>query len=155
MENSEELKKKLELIKENCIFCKIIKNEVKAYKYYEDEDTIAILDINPVTKGHTLLVPKEHFMIFPMVPDDLLIKYSISLQKVSNILKEKLNPKDIEIFIANGPAAGQQSNHFLFHIIPKYDDKDNITLKTEDIPEENKEELEKIYKKLVLEFNNK
>lgn len=130
-ENSQEqeIQKKIELMKENCIFCKIVKNQIESKKIFEDDICIAILDIAPATNGHLLLMPKEHYMLMPMVPDEILGHLTVISKMLGELLKEVLQPKDISIFIANGAAAGQNSQHFMIHVIPRYeDDKINFNL---------------------------
>lgn len=120
--SEEEIKKRIELMKENCIFCKIAKKEIDSKIIFEDDICMAILDINPATTGHMLLLPKEHYMIMPMVPDEVLGHLSVISKYLSDLVKETFDAKDATIFIANGAAAGQQSQHFMFHVIPRYDD---------------------------------
>lgn len=119
--SQEEIQKRMELMKENCIFCKIQKKEIPSKIIFEDDICLAILDINPATMGHLLLMPKEHFMLMPMVPDEILGHLSIISKYLADLLKETFNPNNISIFISNGAAAGQQSQHFMMHVIPRYD----------------------------------
>ncbi len=119
--SEEEIKKRIELMKENCVFCKIIKKEFDSKVVFEDDLCLAILDINPATQGHLLLMPKEHYMLMPMVPDEVLGHLSVISKYLSDLLKETFNVKDVTIYMANGAAAGQQSQHFMIHIIPRYD----------------------------------
>ncbi len=107
-------------MKDNCIFCKIVKKEIDSKLVFEDDICIAILDINPATNGHILLMPKEHYMMMPMVPDEVLGHLSVISKYLSDLLNETFSPNDVEIFIANGAAAGQQSQHFMMHVIPRY-----------------------------------
>lgn len=123
--SEEEIKKRIEMMKQNCIFCKIIKKEIPSKIIFEDEVVFAILDINPATLGHLLLMPKEHYMMMPMVPDEILGHLSVISKYLADLLKQTFNSKDVSIFIANGAAAGQQSQHFMVHIIPRYE-KDNL-----------------------------
>lgn len=117
----EEIQKRIELMKENCIFCKIIKGEIPCKKIFEDDICLAILDIAPATNGHILLMPKEHYMLMPMVPDEVLGHLTVISKMLGELLKEVLEARDITVFIANGAAAGQQSQHFMMHIIPRYE----------------------------------
>ena len=116
----EELKKRIELMKQNCIFCKIVKKEVPAKIVFEDDLCIAVLDINPATNGHVLLMPKEHYMLMPMVPDNVLGHLGVISKYLSDLLKSAFFSSDTTIFIANGVAAGQQSQHFMMHVIPRF-----------------------------------
>jgi histidine triad (HIT) family protein len=144
--SEEELKKRMEMMKENCIFCKIVKKEVPAKIVFEDEMCMAILDINPATTGHMLLMPKEHYMMMPMVPDNVLGHLGVISKYLSDLLLQTFKPEDVSIFIANGAAAGQQSQHFMMHVIPRYkDDGLDFNLEGGDISDE---ELEKLSEKL-------
>lgn len=128
--SQEEIQKRIELMKQNCIFCKIINKEIPAKVVYEDDMCLAILDINPATTGHILLMPKEHYMLMPMVPDEVLGHLTVISKYLSDLLKETFSPDDVSVFIANGAAAGQQSQHFMVHVIPRYpDDGLNFNLK--------------------------
>ena len=138
----EEIQKRIELMKENCIFCKIIKGEISSKKIFEDDLCLAILDIAPATNGHILLMPKEHYMLMPMVPDEILGHLGIISKMLSDLLKEVMQAKDVTIFMANGAAAGQQSQHFMMHVIPRYDaDQINFNLDSGKISDSELEEV--------------
>ncbi|MFP4524168.1 MAG: HIT family protein [Candidatus Woesearchaeota archaeon] len=109
----------LEQQKENCIFCKIIKGDIPSKKVYEDDKLIAIMDINPATKGHVLVIPKEHYPLLPVIPFEEVQHLFRKTKKLVKAMKEALLCRGITIFIANGAAAGQQSPHFLYHLIPR------------------------------------
>lgn len=128
--SEDEIKKRIELMKQNCIFCKIAKKEIPSKIIFEDEKVLAILDINPATMGHLLLMPKEHYMMMPMVPDDVLGHMSVISKYLSDLLRQTFDCKDVTIYIANGAAAGQQSQHFMMHVIPRYDN-DNLKFNLE------------------------
>ncbi|HIP84204.1 MAG TPA: HIT family protein [Methanothermococcus okinawensis] len=102
-----------------CIFCKIVKKEIPAKILYEDEKTMAFLDINPRSKGHTLVIPKEHYETFEEVPEDVALHLVKTIKKVLEILKP-LNYHGYNILSNNKPAAGQEVPHLHFHIIPRY-----------------------------------
>ncbi|RME31765.1 HIT domain-containing protein [Candidatus Woesearchaeota archaeon] len=112
--------------KENCIFCKIIAGAIPAKKIYEDERIAAILDINPLAKGHTLVMPKEHYPIMPLIPPEEFAHLFGRTAPLTKAVKQGAVTKQCTIFIANGPLAGQQSPHFLFHIVPR-EDGDGLT----------------------------
>jgi histidine triad (HIT) family protein len=104
----------------NCLFCKIIKGEIPSYKIYEDKDTFAFLDINPVSRGHALIIPKKHARnLFDISTKDL-IAVSATIRKISKILKNKLSADGINVLQANEEVAGQSVFHIHFHIIPRY-----------------------------------
>jgi histidine triad (HIT) family protein len=144
--SEEEIQKRIELMKQNCIFCKIVSGEISSKKVYEDDVVIAILDINPATMGHLLLMPKEHYMIMAMASDEVLGHMGVISKYLSELLKETFNAKDVNVFIANGAVAGQQSQHFMMHVIPRYDDDGlNFNLEGEKLSDD---ELENLANKL-------
>lgn len=127
-----QIKERIELMKQNCIFCKIIKKEIPSKIIFEDDICLAILDINPASYGHLLLIPKEHYMMMPLVPDEVLAHLGVISKYLADLLKESFGCKDVTSYIANGAAAGQQSQHFMMHVIPRYeDDKLNFNLEGE------------------------
>lgn len=107
------------LQKQQCIFCQIVSGKIPAKKVFEDEKCLAIIDINPAAKGHLLLLPKEHYAIMPQVPAPLLDHLTITSKKLSQVMLRALKVSGTNIFIANGLAAGQRSQHFMIHIIPR------------------------------------
>jgi len=116
--------------KQQCIFCQIVAGKVQSRKVYDDENVIAILDINPANPGHILLMPKEHYSIMPQMPDQIIEHIAKITKHLSASLLKALKVEGTTIFIANGVAAGQRAQHFMLHIIPR---KDNDGLKI-DIP---------------------
>ena len=112
----EELK---EFQKQQCIFCQIIAGKVASKKIYEDNKCLAILDINPANPGHILLMPKEHYTIMPVIPENELSHLSMVAKALSHVILNSLKSEGTNIFIANGIAAGQRAQHFMIHIIPR------------------------------------
>lgn len=110
---------------EDCIFCKIIRGEIPATKVYEDEDTLAFLDINPAAKGHTLVTSKDHHETINDTPNDLLFRLIASVKKVA-IALESLNG-GANIIQNNKKEAGQLVPHIHFHVIPR-EVGDNINI---------------------------
>ena len=105
---------------ENCIFCKIIKEEIPAEKIYEDDSTLAFLDISPVNKGHALVIPKEHHETITEIPEELLKNTISTVQKIAKAVE---NISDgINIMQNNKEIAGQVVPHVHFHIIPRLKD---------------------------------
>ncbi|MBU2560865.1 MAG: HIT domain-containing protein [Nanoarchaeota archaeon] len=119
MQPSPEQQKAIEQQKAQCIFCQIIDEKIPSKKVYEDKLLIGILDINPASKGHVLLMPKEHYPIMPLIPPETFKHLIDKTKEVDGCIKEALLCKETTIFIANGAAAGQQSSHFMLHIIPR------------------------------------
>ena len=104
----------------DCIFCKIIKGEIDSAKVYEDQDVIVILDIYPLTKGHCLVIPKNHFDNIFDVKENILQKIILAAKKISEKIKKSLNVDGINLLQSTGSTAGQAIFHFHLHIIPRY-----------------------------------
>src|SRR3989338_5384479 len=109
----------LEFQKKQCIFCQITSGAIPSKKVFEDASCLAILDINPATKGHILLLPKEHYAIMPQIPPQDLDHLFALTKNISQLLLRALRVSGTSIFIANGVAAGQRAQHFMIHIIPR------------------------------------
>ena len=107
-------------MKNNCVFCAIAAGEIPSFKVYEDDLVLAYLDINPFTKGHTLVIPKAHSTGLLNTDDATLAAVIARVKKVAAILKEKLHCDGFNILQNNGAAAGQTVMHLHFHIVPRY-----------------------------------
>lgn len=107
---------------ENCIFCKIINNEISAEKIYEDDEVLGFLDRHPVHPGHTLIVPKDHFENVYTVPAEIWARMNIAVQKVALAIKEGVDADGINIISNNEPAAGQVIFHSHIHLVPRHND---------------------------------
>ncbi|MFW6014408.1 MAG: HIT domain-containing protein [Nanoarchaeota archaeon] len=114
-----EVKEQLEEQKKNCPFCKIISGDIPAKKVFEDDEMAAILDINPCTKGHTLLMPKEHYPIMPLIPSKTFKHMFGHLPGIVKALKKAMLTTGANAILANGAVAGQQSPHFMVHLLPR------------------------------------
>lgn len=106
--------------KQKCIFCSIVQGEIPCKKIYEDEYAFAFLDINPVNKGHTLIVPKKHYTTLLDTPDDLLAKLISVTKNLSTVLMKSLNATGFNVNINNYSDAGQVVPHLHIHIIPRF-----------------------------------
>lgn len=93
----------------NCIFCRIVKGDAPAYKVYEDEDTLAFLDIAPLTPGHTLIIPKKHYHYLHDMPPEDMARLGARIPKVVQAVVSAMGVKDYNILQNNGVAAGQVS----------------------------------------------
>jgi histidine triad (HIT) family protein len=124
--------------RQNCIFCKIIKGEIPSRKAYEDDKIIAVLDINPAAKGHVLMMTKEHYPILPVIPPEISAHMFKITKELSIAIKKAMICDKITLFVANGGIAGQQSPHFLYHIIPRenLDGLDNFNIPSKEAKEE-------------------
>lgn len=132
---------------DNCIFCKIANGEIPSKTLYEDEDFRVILDLGPATKGHALILPKEHAENLYDLPKESASKVLLLAQKMALAIIKKLHCDGLNLVQNNGEAAGQTVSHFHLHIIPRYlDDGQNINW----IPgKPTQEELEEVRRQIV------
>lgn len=105
---------------ENCIFCKIICGEIPSRTIYEDADFKVILDASPASKGHALILPKEHCANVYEIREDLLAKAAKLAKKLAVHMSEVLACDGINLLQNNGEVAGQTVFHFHMHLIPRY-----------------------------------
>lgn len=110
----------------DCIFCKIIAGEIPSYKVYEDNQIFAFLDINPVSPGHTLIIPKKHTLDLNTIDNDTLIRIFDKARDVAKILVDKMNADGFSLVQNNGCA--QEVKHYHLHVIPKYNKKVNRSI---------------------------
>lgn len=131
----------------DCIFCKIAGGEIPSKTLYEDESFRVILDLGPATRGHALILPKEHAANLFELPDETAAAAMVLAKKMAVLMKEKLQCDGLNLVQNNGETAGQTVNHFHLHIIPRYEgDGQNINW----IPgEPTQDELEAIRKKIT------
>lgn len=106
----------------DCLFCKIANGEIPSKTIYEDELVKVFLDINPVSNGHALIVPKKHYENFLDIDDELVLHSKDVAKKIYKLLKEKLNIDGLTIVQNN--FHGQEVKHFHIHLIPRYIDDD-------------------------------
>ena len=104
----------------NCIFCKIINGDIPSKKVYEDDVFLAILDVAPATKGHVLILPKEHVKTLADLSDDKASKILILAKKIIKAMMEVHSFNNYNIIQNNGKLAGQSVDHFHLHLIPRY-----------------------------------
>lgn len=103
----------------NCIFCKIANGEIPSYKIYEDDNVIAILDISQATKGHTLIIAKEHYKNLYDINEELAGEIFKVVPKIANAIKNAFNPIGLNVLV-NTEKPLQTVNHFHMHLIPRY-----------------------------------
>lgn len=103
-----------------CIFCKIIANQIPSHKVYEDDYVLAFLDIKPNHPGHTLVIPKEHFENIYSVPAEIFARMTVVAQKIAVALKQSLECDGVNIAMNNEKDAGQVIFHAHIHVIPRY-----------------------------------
>lgn len=127
---------------ENCIFCKIAAGEIPSATLYEDDDFRVILDLSPASKGHALILPKEHYRNLYDLDDELAAKVLVLAKKMTLRLKKVLGCDGYNIVQNNEEAAGQTVFHFHMHMIPRYQgDKVGLGWKMGKLSDEDKEEI--------------
>ena len=108
----------------NCIFCKIIKGDIPTRKVYEDELVIVIMDVEPSTNGHMLVIPKKHYVDFTELDDDILLHINNIANKMKDLIYDKLHADGIRL--VNNYGIYQVVKHYHLHIIPAYKEKQEL-----------------------------
>ena len=104
---------------DDCIFCKMVVGKIPVTKIYEDEFVLSFLDIGPISDGHTLVIPKQHFEKLHECPSELLGQVFTRIGKIAGAVTAAMNSDGYNLLCNNGKAAGQLINHLHFHIIPR------------------------------------
>ncbi|MEL4306235.1 HIT family protein [Methanococcoides sp. LMO-2] len=104
-----------------CLFCNIIKGDIPSYKVYEDETAYAFLDINPCSKGHTVVVPKTHYENFTEMPAEEAAALFATVRMIARLVEDAVSADGSNIGLNNKPAAGQAVPHVHVHIIPRFE----------------------------------
>ena len=132
---------------DNCIFCKIANGEIPSATLYEDNDFRVILDLNPASKGHALILPKEHYANLFEIPEDLLSKAAVVAKKVGTKLYKGLGAEGFNVVQNNGEPAGQTVFHFHIHLIPRYKgDTVNVSWKQGKLTDGDRQEILELFK---------
>ena len=103
----------------NCVFCKIVAGEIPCIKVFEDDLTLAFMDINPVNPGHALAIAKEHWEDVYAIPEDLMAATAKTAKLVAEAVNRTLQPDGINLVQANGRGAAQSVWHFHIHVLPR------------------------------------
>ena len=106
----------------DCIFCKIVAGEIPGEKVQEDEHTIAFMDLNPWTRGHALVIARNHAKDLLEAPEDDLTRTIVAAQRLARRMKERIGCDGINLLNSCDPAAWQTVFHYHLHVIPRYDD---------------------------------
>ena len=109
------------MVKDDCIFCKIAAGEIPSKTIYEDEKYRVILDLGPATRGHALILPKNHYANLFELPEEDAKEVICLAKKMATIMKDKLGCDGFNLVQNNGEAAGQTVLHFHMHLIPRYE----------------------------------
>ncbi len=105
----------------DCIFCKIVNDQMPSARVYDDAQAIAFLDIAPVAKGHVLVIPRSHYDPITATPDEILAHLISVVKRVAAAQVDALGANGINVSQANGRCAGQVVPHIHFHVIPRFD----------------------------------
>lgn len=108
--------------KESCVFCDIVASRKAASKVYEDEYTVAFMNLRQANEGHVLVIPKKHYRSLDELDDEIASHLLQTVVKVTKAVKQSINPEGITVWQSNGEAAGQEVEHVHFHILPRYVD---------------------------------
>lgn len=133
--------------KDDCIFCKIINGDIPSKTIYEDDMFRAILDLGPASKGHALLMPKDHAANLYELPEETAGKVLIVAKQLAKQMTEKLKCDGFNLVQNNGEVAGQTVNHFHLHLIPRYVDDNQVIAWVPGEPSQ--DELEAVRKQIV------
>jgi len=121
----------------DCIICQIVEGKIPSKKVYEDDELVAILDVNGANPGHCFVIPKQHFPIMEQVPDNIIAKAFSVANKISISIFDELKAQGTNLFVANGIPAGQKVAHFMINVVPRYEgDIVNMTWKPRQLSEE-------------------
>ncbi len=103
----------------DCVFCKMVAGQIPVTKIYEDKVVLSFLDIGPISDGHTLVIPKQHFESIHDCPGELLGQVGSCLGEIAKAVSVAMNSDGYNVLCNNGRAAGQLVEHLHFHIIPR------------------------------------
>jgi histidine triad (HIT) family protein len=103
-----------------CVFCKIVAGQIPSFKLYEDDKTLAFLDINPVHDGHSLVISKSHYPNVFAIEPEAFAAVARSTVKVARAVNSAIAPDGLNLVQANGPGAAQSVPHFHIHILPRW-----------------------------------
>lgn len=126
----------------SCIFCKIVQKQAPASLVYEGEDVLAFLDTRPLSEGHTLVIPKEHYVTIFEAPEEVVAQLHRIVKRVAQGVREVTKADGISIIQQNGKAAGQEIFHLHVHVIPRLEGQKLVRFG--DASEANREKLNQI-----------
>ena len=113
---------------EECIFCKIVRGEIPCVKIYEDKDVLAFADINPISKGHVLIIPKEHAENMWEASEETLVAVMRTAKKLAHAIQEAVDPDGMAVLQLNGKAVNQVVMHYHLHLIPRSADEGSLSM---------------------------
>ncbi|RNI14045.1 HIT family protein [Methanohalophilus sp. RSK] len=135
-----------------CLFCRIINGEVPSHKVYEDEHSYAFLDIYPTSRGHTVVLPKEHITSFLEMNEENTAELFASVNRIAKKVIAVTDAPGVNIGINNGLVAGQTVPHVHVHIIPRYENDGGGSMHTIVDSNPDREELEQLAASIYSRF---
>ncbi|QLD90492.1 HIT family protein [Natronomonas salina] len=106
---------------DDCIFCRIVDGEIPSRTVYEDDEVLAFLDANPLSPGHTLVVPKAHHQFLSDLPADLSASVFAAVRELTPRVQRAVDAEAHTIAVNDGPAAGQEVPHLHVHVVPRFE----------------------------------
>lgn len=103
----------------DCIFCKVLKKEINSHPVYENDLVLAFLDVLPMSPGHTIIIPKEHYPDLESLPEDVLAEMSRVIKLIGKAMMKGLEVEGYSVFLDNKSAANQHVPHVHFHLVPR------------------------------------
>ena len=135
----------------DCLFCKIVRGETSAYKLYEDTASVALLDIYPLTEGHTMVIPKQHYERLADMPPQMAGKLFETVRMVAGKVSTALSVNALTIGINDGKLAGQVIPHLHVHVVPRYPDDEGGSIHSV-VRKPPEKKLEEVYRTLKAAF---
>jgi len=133
---------------EDCIFCKIIKGEIPSFKVYENDQVFAFEDINPVSLGHTLIMPKKHTENIWEIPPEDLSAIHLASQKVARAIKKAIDATGIACLQLNGREVNQVVMHYHLHLIPRSGNDPELPMTVWELKQGDMDEIKKAAEKI-------
>ena len=134
---------------EDCIFCKIIRGDIPGFKVYEDEKVFAFADINPISPGHTLIIPKRHSRDLWEITGDDLAAVHLASKKIIRAIQDALKPSGVACVQLNGPGANQVVPHYHLHLVPRMAGDPELPVATWELKEGDMDEIKEITGKIA------
>lgn len=114
-------------MQDECTFCEIVDGDAPSFEIFEDEDTVAFLDANPATDGHTLVAPRNHAAELTALDTEQTAALFDAVRAVTATIEDALDPAGVNVVQSNGAVAGQEVFHVHVHIVPRYE-ADDVTI---------------------------
>ena len=129
---------------EDCIFCEIVKGEIPSFKVYEDDRVLAFGDVNPISKGHTLVIPKRHAQDLWEISMDDLSAVHMASKRIIHAIKAALKPTGVACLQLNGKGANQVVPHYHLHVIPRLEKEPELPVSNWELKPGNMEAIKEV-----------